>query len=82
MQYNVLYILYNVNRKIKKNGMHLYKKDKKGTCLNFKSSASSLIRCCYITVNFTAAVLQNGVCITHEMCPTMILIHNCSMIND
>jgi hypothetical protein len=40
--------------------------------------------CCYIMVDFATAAFQNGVCIsiTHQMCLTIILFHDCSKIKD
>jgi hypothetical protein len=38
--------------------------------------------CCYTTMDFALAASQNGVSITQQMCHTMILVHNSSMIKD
>ncbi len=38
--------------------------------------------CCYITGDFTTAALQNGVCITQQLCRIMISFYDWSTIKD
>jgi hypothetical protein len=34
--------------------------------------SAEFLRCCHITANFVTAASQNGVCMTQQMCHTMI----------
>jgi hypothetical protein len=37
--------------------------------------------CCYITLDFATAASQNGVCVTQETCPMMVLFPYCYKMN-